>query len=194
MAGKQAKRLSQKQIKTALAYLATTRHPARNRVMFLLSCKAGLRAKEIAGVTWAMLTDAEGQMVDDLHLTHQVSKGKKGQGGRSIPLCKALKEALLSLGVPERLHQTIIRSERNDSMSATTVTNWFQRLYRELGFDGCSSHSGRRTFGTNAARLISSAGGSLREVQEMLGHNDLRTTQAYIDSSEGAKRRVIDMI
>ncbi len=41
---------------------------------------------------------------------------------------------------------------------------WFQRLYsdpeRGLGFQGCSSHSGRRTFITRAARKVSEAGGS----------------------------------
>jgi hypothetical protein len=28
----------------------------------------------------------------------------------------------------------------------TSVVNWFAELFRELGFKGCSSHSGRRTF------------------------------------------------
>jgi integrase len=46
--GKQAKTLSKGQVEAVLGYLAKTRHPARNRVIFLLSVKAGLRAKEIA--------------------------------------------------------------------------------------------------------------------------------------------------
>ena len=46
--GKQAKVLSKGQIDGALGYIAKTRHPVRNRVIFLLSAKAGFRAKEIA--------------------------------------------------------------------------------------------------------------------------------------------------
>jgi integrase len=46
--GKQAKTLSRGQIDAMLAYLSTTRHAKRNRLIFLLSVKAGLRAKEIA--------------------------------------------------------------------------------------------------------------------------------------------------
>ena len=50
--GKQAKVLSRAQIDGALGYIAKTRHPVRNRVIFLLSAKAGLRAKVIASLTW----------------------------------------------------------------------------------------------------------------------------------------------
>lgn len=45
--GKQAKILSKGQVDAVLGYLTKTRHPFRNRVIFLLSVKAGLRAKEI---------------------------------------------------------------------------------------------------------------------------------------------------
>jgi integrase len=61
MQGKQAKIVSPTQERAILGYLATTRYPARDRVMFLLSMKAGLRAKEMASLTWAMVTDAAGQ-------------------------------------------------------------------------------------------------------------------------------------
>ena len=46
--GKQAKVLSRAQIDGALGYIAKTRHPGRNRVIFLLSAKADLRAKRSA--------------------------------------------------------------------------------------------------------------------------------------------------
>ena len=55
--GKQAKTLTQKQIEVALSYLATTRHGLRNQVIFLLSTKADLRAKEIAGLRWSTVVD-----------------------------------------------------------------------------------------------------------------------------------------
>ncbi len=44
--GKQARTLSRGQVAAMLAYLSTTRHAKRNRLIFLLSIKAGLRAKE----------------------------------------------------------------------------------------------------------------------------------------------------
>jgi integrase/recombinase XerD len=72
--------------------------------------------------------------------------------------------------------------------------NWFRQLYRELRLAGCSSHSWRRTFITNAARLVFKAGGSLRDVQQLAGHQSIEQTQAYIDASARAKRRLIELI
>ena len=75
---KQAKVLSEVQIKTTLAHISTTRLSIRNTVMVLLSVDAGLRAKEIASVTWEMVTDAEGNLTDTIRLLNKASKGSSG--------------------------------------------------------------------------------------------------------------------
>src|SRR5436190_20036398 len=95
MQGKQAKIVSPAQEKAILGYVTTTRYPARDRVMFLLSMKAGLRAKEIASLTWAMVTDAQGHVAEALQLQNRASKGKTG--GRTIPLHPDLQAALVAL-------------------------------------------------------------------------------------------------
>ena len=53
------------------------RYPVRDRVMFLLSIKAGLRAKEIGCLTWGMVTDADGQVADAMALENKASKGQR---------------------------------------------------------------------------------------------------------------------
>src|SRR6266850_7520376 len=78
MQGKQAKMVSPTQERAILGYLDTTRYPHRDRVMFLLSMKAGLRAKEMAALTWAMVTDAAGQVAEAIHLQNRASKGTTG--------------------------------------------------------------------------------------------------------------------
>jgi integrase len=60
--------------------------------------------------------------------------------------------------------------------------------------EGCSSHSGRRTFITRAARLVHKAGGSLRDVQLLAGHRSIQTTQRYIDGDSDAQRKLVSMI
>jgi integrase/recombinase XerD len=74
------------------------------------------------------------------------------------------------------------------------VVVWFHRLYAGLGMVGCSSHSGRRSFITRAARKISEVGGSLRDVQALAGHSSLGTTARYIESDGDAQRKVVALI
>ena len=196
--GKQSKVLTEKQIETLLAYLSNRRNGIRNRVILHLSVKAGLRAKEIACLKWAMLVNADGVVGDAIHLTNIASKGASG---RVIPLNKALKESLLNLWKHEssqarfdRHESHVVRSERSPRTSAQAVVNMFQRWYRDLNYVGCSSHSGRRTFITNTARKISLVGGSLRDVQSLAGHSNLQTTQRYIDHDTECQRKVVNLL
>jgi integrase/recombinase XerD len=190
--GKQAKTLSRGQIDAMLAYLAKTRHPKRNRLIFLLSAKAGFRAKEIAKLTWRMTNDSQGDIARVISLQDSASKGRSG---RHVPLNDEVREALIEYRrtVPHA-GPHVICTERSLETSAQAIVNMFQRWYRHLGFTGCSSHSGRRTFITNAARKISTVGGSLKDVQELAGHSNLRTTQRYIDANPDAQVRVVGLI
>ena len=57
-----------------------------------------------------------------------------------------------------------------------------------------SSHSGRRTFITETSKKISLVGGSLRDIQMMVGHSSLQTTQRYIESDSESQRKVVELI
>ena len=188
---KQAKTLSPAQIRLISALIQQTRYPLRNQVIFLLSLKAGLRAKEIASLTWEMVTDAEGELSSEIHLRNTASKGRSG---RVIPLNKELKAALLELRRQQDNSAHVITTERSTRTSAQSIVNLFAGWYRAAGLRGCSSHSGRRTFITNAAKKISTVGGSLRDVQMLAGHRALSTTQRYIEADVDAQRRVVDLI
>ena len=101
--GKQAKTLTKGQVEAIMGYLAKTRWPTRNRLIFLLSVKAGLRAKEIACLTWRMVTDARGQIGLAIHLEDTASKGRSG---RVIPMNEELTR-LIRQRAPERLASVV---------------------------------------------------------------------------------------
>jgi len=196
MLTKQAKTLNDAQIRALLNHVESGRYPQRDRVMVLLSIKAGMRAKEISCLRWAHMTDSEGTLTDTIRLPNIASKGKTG--GRVIPMHRSLHEAVLSLlsvsGNPTA-DSAVLSSERNrDGLSTHGVTQWFYDTYRKLGFVGASSHSGRRTFITRCARKITEAGGSLRDVQALAGHASISTTQRYIEESAEAKAKVVSLI
>lgn len=193
MLGRQAKVLTKAQIQATLDLIARTRSPIRNRVILLLSVRAGLRAKEIAHLTWAMVTDSEGQLIETIYLTNSASKGSTGG---AIPMAKDLRAALeewhrITL-MPESQHRIIV-TERSTATSAQVIVNLFAGWYRQLGFNGCSSHSGRRTFITRAARNIGRFDGSLRDVQALARHKSLAMTQRYIEQNSEAMRKVVDI-
>ena len=191
MAGKQAKTLTKQQLAAALAKSRQGRFPHRDRVMILLSVLAGLRAGEIAGLTWPMVLTAEGKVGRQIEL--QDAAAKMGSG-RVIPIHPSLRTALIRLRRRGTREGPVIRSARGGAMRASSVVNWFGVLYGSLGFEGCSSHSGRRTFITQAARLVFRVGGSLRDVQQLAGHRSIEQTQGYIEGDASAKHRLVALL
>ena len=142
-------------------------------MIVLLSAKAGLRAKEIASLTWEMVTTGEGEIGRAIHLQNVASKGLSG---RVVPLNGMLRQALVDLraSTPRgRPSSHVVTTERALRTSPHGIVLMFGKWFRALGYNGCSSHSGRRTFITNAARKISTVGGSLRDIQMLAGHRRL---------------------
>lgn len=195
---KQSKVLTKTQIETMYHYLVNGRNGLRNSVIFLLSVKSGLRAKEISRLSWKEVCNSDGEVDTVIRLTDSSSKGKSG---RVIPIHKDLHTKLCDLLVEHRKFRSfnldssfVIRTERTPFTTSQVIVNMFQKWYRNLGFLGCSSHSGRRTFITNCSKKISTVGGSLRDVQYLSGHSSLQTTQRYIEGDSESQRKVVNII
>jgi integrase len=191
MLRKQAKILSAIELKDLLTFADTTRHRIRNRVIALVSAKAGLRAGEIANLTWDMVVDAGGQIGKVIELRDHAAK--KGSG-RLIPMHPDLADTLAVWCRASGGSGHVVKSERGGPMTPLSIVVWFNRAFRKIGLSGCSSHSGRRTFITRAARLVHKAGGSLRDVQLLAGHRSIQTTQRYIDGDTDAQRKLVSLI
>ena len=196
--GKQSKTLNKSQIQMVSNHLRNGRNGLRNQTIFLLSVRSGLRAKEISQLSWKEICNSDGEVDTQINLTNQTSKGKSG---RVIPLHKSVRENLIELLERHKKYYAfnintsfIVRTERSPFTTSQTIINMFQKWYLTLGLVGCSSHSGRRTFITEASKKISLVGGSLRDIQMMAGHSSLQTTQRYIDGDSESQRKVVDLI
>jgi integrase len=126
MPGKQAKILSISDVDDLLLFASCSRNFRRNRVIVLLSAKAGLRAAEIAKLTWDMVLNASGQIgrVIELH-----NNAAKNGGGRLIPLHPSLRAALTDIARPPSTNfvaiarrQTRSNTEAKQTKSFVTVT------------------------------------------------------------------------
>ena len=196
--GKQSKTLNKTQIQMVRTFLRNQRNGLRDETIFLLSVKSGLRSKEISLLSWKMVSKSDETIDDFINLPNSSSKGN---GGRIIPLHKDIKENLkLMLEEHRKLYgfdqnkSFIVRTERTPFTTSQTIVNMFQKWYGKLGLLGCSSHSGRRTFITEASKKISLVGGSLRDIQMMVGHSSLQTTQRYIEGDSESQMKVVNLL
>src|ERR1700756_3218450 len=133
MAGKQAKILSDNHLDRLLTFVGATRSLDRNRVIILLSVKAGLRAGEIAGLTWEMVLGPSGEVSTTMELHDRAAKKNSGRRG---PIHPDLHAALVTWKQRTGGHGPVIRSERGGRMTAASIVNWFARAYRRLRLDG----------------------------------------------------------
>jgi integrase/recombinase XerD len=136
------------------------------------------------------MTD-DGKISDIIDIRNAIAK--RGSG-RRIPMHPDLQRALAALWRVRTSDRYIAASNRGGPMCANSIVNWFVVIFSELGIDGCSSHSGRRTFITTAAKNVHRAGGSLRDVQLLAGHQSIETTQRYIDGDTPSQRRLVSLL
>ena len=134
---KQAKTLTKLQIKLITGLIQQTSYPVRNQAIFMLSVRAGLRAKEVAGLTWEMVTDADGQVSASIHLRDVASKGRSG---RVIPLNKELRGVLQALKEDQNLSPFVITTERSGKTSPAAIVNLLGTMNYEASLPQ-SAHS-----------------------------------------------------
>ena len=138
-----------------------------------------------------MVVDARGKVADILTVRDAIAKKRSG---RRVPMHPDLRRALQALLLVSELSGPVIRSAKGGHLRPTSVVNWFAAMFAELRYEGCSSHSGRRTFITGAARNIHKTGCSLRDVQILAGHSSIQTTERYIDGDTSGQRRLVGLL
>ncbi len=188
---KQAKVLTDMEMKRLLAVTANGRHAERNRFAVLLSHLAGLRVGEIAALTVGDVVDREGKVRDQVRLNPAHTKGGVG---RTIFVNKRLEreitQYLAALPALPASASPLLPTQKRTAFSANTLCQLFGELYRRAGIDGASSHSGRRSFITKLAH----AGISAKVIMELAGHKDLGTTQRDIEVNDEMKRAAVEVL
>ena len=186
---KQARTLTDKQLKQVLAHCSTRKHAARDRAIVLVSFLAGLRAKEIAALTVANVLDDEGKVRAEFILSPQQTKGRKAR--RVFVNARLQRELAAYLKVVKlrAICPALFQSQKGDAFSANTMCQLLLRIYDEAGIADATSHSGRRTFITNLA----AKGIGVRVLAELAAHSSIATTQRYIDVNDEQLRSAVEL-
>ena len=189
---KQSPVLTERQVKQLLSSTKMTRHSTRNRLIVILSYYVGLRACEICSLTVGDVLDGEGNIKDTVILKSHQTKGNKSN---SVYLSDTVKDEIRKYFseysyLVTLKQSSLLQSQKGGGFSSMTIQHLFKKLYKSIGLDDCSSHSGRRTMITQLA----SKGVSVRVIQELARHSDLSTTQRYIDVSVDKLKNAVSLV
>src|SRR3972149_176355 len=154
----------------------------RDRAILEIPYSSGLRVSELVGLN-------SNQLDSDLGIVRVMGKGRKE---RIVPVgvkaIDALKAYLEGRGVLTG-DDPIFINPSGGRLTARSVGRLIKKYTRHSGiFRKVSPHSLRHTFATH----LLDAGADIREIQEMLGHSSLSTTQRYTHVSMGKLMEVYD--
>jgi len=170
--------------KQAQAFLnapdTTTSKGLRDRAILAVLLGCGLRRSEVAALTFNHIQQRDGRwcIVDLL--------GKHGRI-RTIPMPTWVKVAIdawtSAAGVVDG--QVFHPVNRADEVQATPLSEkvvWqlLQKYAAAVGVPGIAPHDLRRT----CAKLCRAAGGELEQIQLLLGHASVQTTERYLGTKQ----------
>ena len=106
---------------------------------------------------------------------------------RGIPINRAVYDALVALE-PEQARREGLVFTRRDGAAWGQIRSAFAKALEREGIKGFRFHDLRHT----AASHLVMRGASLKDVQELLGHSDLKMTQRYAHLSPDRLREAVD--
>lgn len=186
----QARTLSDQELEQVLAYAASTKHGLRNQTILLMTHWAGMRIGEVAAVRYGDVLASDGTIRSEVKLSATQTKGSKS---RVVLLSERMQGAIAKYIAQYPcvdFKKPLFKTLRADGFTPNTLTHIVSGLYKQAGYDGATSHSGRRGFLTR----LSEKGVSVRVMMQLAGHSQMSTTQRYIDTRPDMLRNAVELI
>ena len=144
----------------------------RDRLLLALLAYGGLRRAELLGLD-----------IDDVNLDTMLLRVRRAKGGRhrTIPIHPALMplfDAYIAIRVPIGTERALFVGAHGRRLSATVLSTTFRRYAHAAGVTDrkrVTPHTLRHVFATE----LLAAGANLRQIQDLLGHRHLDSTQRY---------------
>ena len=145
----------------------------RDSLLVELALKTGMRRSELANLE-----------PRDIHSNFlMVVKGKGGKD-RVIPLARSTAQRL----------QNFIRDMKPDEkvfkLKAPCINNKIRQFAKKAGLGDFHTHTMRHKFATD----LLEKGANIRAVQELLGHENLATTQVYLSVTDLGLRQAVQLL
>jgi integrase/recombinase XerD len=146
---------------------------ARDTLLVELGWRTGLRRAELSNLE-----------ARDIHTDFLVVQHGKGQKDRVIPLTPT---------IAEKLHNFIVGMKPNDKifkLNAISLGMKIKDLANRAGLNDFHCHSLRHKFATD----LLEKGADIRVVQQLMGHENLNTTQVYLAITDKRLRDAVNLL
>ncbi len=157
-----------------------TKKGLRDRAMFATLLGCGLRRSEVAALTFRHIQQRDNRwcIVDLIGKHNRV---------RTIPMPTWVKNAIdawssAAIVTEGHLFRPVHRGDqvRGPRISEKVIWQLLQPYAAAAGFPGIAPHDLRRS----CAKLCRSAGGELEQIQLLLGHSSVQTTERYLGTKQ----------
>jgi len=197
----QARILTDREFRKVLLYIAARKHAIRNKCILYMSHLAGLRVGEISSLSIRDVLADDGSIKDEIFLKAEQTKGSRGrtvllpvklQSELHEYLCARFRLKELAVVHYTDTSRALFYTQKSQirGFSPNTLAGWFGGLYRKVGIEGASSHSGRRHFAT----YLNENSVSPKVIQTLLGHRQIQTTMLYCQVSPKSLRSAVEML
>lgn len=151
----------------------------RNYAIVLIAARLGLRASDIAGLTFDSVVAQEGKI--------KIKRQQKTKLPLTLPLLDEVREA-----IDDYVHHARQASENeriflnvanNDPVTPANVGKIVELTITGSGVDTTNKRKGSHSLRSSLATALIAEGNAYATVQQVLGHNDIRSTKAYVEVS-----------
>ncbi len=192
---KQARLLTDVEMKRVFAVVAAGRNAERNRMILQMGFLAGLRACSIAALKIGNVLDVAGNVKDEFVLNAEQTKGNKAQRVFvSARLKKEIEKYVSHLNeISPHFFSgdlPLIQSQKQQKhFSSNSLVQLVNRIFKAAGVD-TSSHAMRRQFITNLANNAVNP----RVIQKLANHSSLNHTMRYIEVTDEQMKCAVEMV
>ena len=149
-----------------------------------------MRVGEVAALRINDVLNSDNTIKDEVRLMPEQTKGKHA---RTVYLNermrKEISQYLRVLRIKD-VSKPLFYTQKQDGFSANSLAQYFFYLYAACSLDGCSSHSGRRSFLTGLANK----GTAIHILKALAGHRSISTTASYLYSSPTQLKAAVELV
>jgi len=145
----------------------------RDSLLVAVGLKTGMRCSELANLE-----------PNDIHTDFLVVRNGKGGKDRLIPLATSIAQRLHNFIEPMDAHEKVFK------LKARCISNKIHQFAQKAGIVGFHTHTMRHKFATDLVEK----GANIKQVQELLGHENLATTEVYLNITNQGLRDAINLL